>query len=403
MLDEFCPDCGTRRVALFRYCKQCGLDFDELDVRGVLPYGPYTVREPRSIARYVPFGGRLLALIGRVRRRPAAYLGRAAILAVIVVAIVGGVALAGNTVPGLIARATVSPAATASIGTAVVASPSPSSPAEAAFAPTGPTETGTVERVVDGDTIIVRIGSDAVRVRYIGMDAPESAIPDSPVEPFGKEASKENAALVAGKAVVLEKDVSETDQYGRLLRNVWVQDGDAWVLVGERLVAEGYAQVSTFPPDVKYESRLLVAQQSAQATAAGLWGAPVAELPQTGATPRPTPSLIAYTSVQPLIAMVGEPVTLDGGTGNTTWRSVSFDATSTRFAWNVKSTDPSGCSFDWRLLASDGSIADFGSFDLTGTKRNKGHRTLDTTFALGSIAVASTCARWTLTFEGIAP
>ena len=72
--------------------------------------------------------------------------------------------------------------------------------------------------------------------------------------------------------MILEKDVSETDQYGRLLRYVWLHDTTGWTLVNLELVREGYAQVSTYPPDVKYVDLYLAAQQQAREQGLGLWG-----------------------------------------------------------------------------------------------------------------------------------
>ena len=118
--------------------------------------------------------------------------------------------------------------------------------------PTGPTQTATVVRVVDGDTIVVDRGQGPERVRYIGVDTPETVHPSKPVEAFGHEASEANRALVEGRKVVLERDISEVDRYGRLLRYVWLRDGDAWSLVNLELVKRGFAQVVTYPPDVKY-------------------------------------------------------------------------------------------------------------------------------------------------------
>ena len=128
-----------------------------------------------------------------------------------------------------------------------------------------------MDRVVDGDTVIVREGSGTERLRYIGMDTPETVKPGTPIEWMGPEASAANKALVDGRTVVLEKDVSERDRYGRLLRDVWLRDGDRWVLVGLQLVLDGYAQVTTFPPDVKYVDALLAAQRYAMAQSKGLW------------------------------------------------------------------------------------------------------------------------------------
>lgn len=121
-----------------------------------------------------------------------------------------------------------------------------------------------VARVVDGDTIEVNIGGNSYRVRYIGIDTPET------VQPGGEEATIVNGELLAGRTVYLEKDVSETDRYGRLLRYVWVEEG----MVNAMLVAMGYAQVATYPPDVKYQQEFLELQRQAREAGLGLWAAP---------------------------------------------------------------------------------------------------------------------------------
>lgn len=135
-----------------------------------------------------------------------------------------------------------------------------------------------VTRVIDGDTIEIEGGQ---KIRYIGIDTPETVHPSEPVGCFGQEASTKNEELVGGKTVRLEKDVSETDKYGRLLRYVWVDD----LLVNEYLVRQGYAQSSTYPPDVKYQDLFLEAQKEARENNRGLWSA-CAEEP----TPTPTPT-----------------------------------------------------------------------------------------------------------------
>ena len=84
------------------------------------------------------------------------------------------------------------------------------------LAPVGATETARVVRVVDGDTIVIDRGRGNERVRYIGIDTPESVKPDTPVQFMANEASAANVALVAGRDVVLERGVSDTDQYDRL-------------------------------------------------------------------------------------------------------------------------------------------------------------------------------------------
>lgn len=125
-----------------------------------------------------------------------------------------------------------------------------------------------VTRVIDGDTIEVSIGSNLYKVRYIGIDTPETVHPSKPVECFGKEALNKNQELVAGRIVKLEKDVSETDKYGRLLRYVWVGD----TMINAELVRLGYAQVITYQPDVKYQDFFRSLQNEARNEARGLWG-----------------------------------------------------------------------------------------------------------------------------------
>lgn len=139
--------------------------------------------------------------------------------------------------------------------------------------PAGTTETARVVRVVDGDTIVIDRGLGNERLRYIGIDAPESVKPDTDVEFMGREASAANAALVEGRTVVLERDVSDADQYGRLLRYAWLQDGEAWVFVNLELVRQGYAGVVTFPPDVRWVDELRAAERAARDGGLGLWGA----------------------------------------------------------------------------------------------------------------------------------
>jgi len=135
-----------------------------------------------------------------------------------------------------------------------------------------------VLRVVDGDTIEVELDGQSCTVRYIGIDTPETVCPGREVEPFGPEASAKNEELVGGSVVALEKDVSETDKYGRLLRYVWVGD----VMVNAEMVRLGYAQVSTYPPDVKYQERLLQLQHEARANCRGLWAVVATECMEPG-------------------------------------------------------------------------------------------------------------------------
>lgn len=122
-----------------------------------------------------------------------------------------------------------------------------------------------VSRVVDGDTIELQ---DGRKVRYIGVDTPETKHPSKKQECFGQEASEFNKQLVEGKVVQLEKDVSETDRYGRLLRYVWL-DGE---IVNQKLVEEGYAFARSYPPDVAKQELFQKAEQEAREHDLGLWG-----------------------------------------------------------------------------------------------------------------------------------
>ncbi len=148
----------------------------------------------------------------------------------------------------------------------------PNPPPVTDLAPVGATETARVVRVVDGDTIVIDRGLGNERVRYIGIDTPESVKPNTPVEFMAKEALAANEALVAGREVVLERDVSNTDRYDRLLRYIWLREGDGWVLVNLELVRRGFAHVATYPPDVRWTDRFLVGQQEAREAGRGLWG-----------------------------------------------------------------------------------------------------------------------------------
>jgi micrococcal nuclease len=128
---------------------------------------------------------------------------------------------------------------------------------------------GRVVRVVDGDTIRVALASGEERVRYIGVDAPESVKPGAPVECFAKRASAFNERLVAGERVKLVRDVEERDRYGRLLAYVYrARDG---LFVNAELVRRGYATVATFPPNVAHERELRRLAKRARLSGRGLW------------------------------------------------------------------------------------------------------------------------------------
>jgi micrococcal nuclease len=125
-------------------------------------------------------------------------------------------------------------------------------------------QTGLVTRVIDGDTIEVQLEDGIIsRVRYIGIDTPGRD------EPWFTEANLGNSDLVAGKTVTLVKDVSEVDQYDRLLRYVLVED----VFVNYELVRLGLADIVFYPPDLACEEAFLQPARSAREAKIGIWGA----------------------------------------------------------------------------------------------------------------------------------
>lgn len=133
-----------------------------------------------------------------------------------------------------------------------------------------------LSRVVDGDTADFALSDGSTgRVRFILADTPETVHPTEPEGCFGREAAEFTAWLLSlGADIYLERDVSERDQFDRLLRYVWLDFGGGEVyLLNEALARSGYAAPSTFPPDVKYVEEVRAAQQFAERHQRGLWGA----------------------------------------------------------------------------------------------------------------------------------
>lgn len=124
-------------------------------------------------------------------------------------------------------------------------------------------ETAVVRSVIDGDTIEVELGGREYRLRYIGVDTPERG------EPYYAEATEANRQLVEGQPIILVKDVSETDRFGRLLRYVYLEDG---TFVNAELLRQGMARRVTFPPDVAQQTHFGQVQEEARLAGRGLWG-----------------------------------------------------------------------------------------------------------------------------------
>lgn len=126
-------------------------------------------------------------------------------------------------------------------------------------------EKAKVAKVIDGDTIEL---SDKRKVRYIGINSFEMNDERLEIKCLAEKAREANRNLVENKEIEMEKDVSDTDKYGRLLRYVWI-DG---ILVNEELVKNGWAEVSSFPPDIKYQERFRIEQIKAKLNDLGIWG-----------------------------------------------------------------------------------------------------------------------------------
>lgn len=145
-------------------------------------------------------------------------------------------------------------------------------------APSAHSEYASVARVVDGDTLKL---SDARRVRLIGVDTPEVHYSEKllrdakrtnkdvrTIQAMGKRASQFTKQLCEGKRVRLESDVTKFDKYKRTLAYVYLEDG---TFVNAEIIKEGYAQVMTIPPNIKYADYFLKLQREARDARSGLW------------------------------------------------------------------------------------------------------------------------------------
>lgn len=134
--------------------------------------------------------------------------------------------------------------------------------------PTPTRATYKVVRVVDGDTIIINYNGAEERLRLIGIDTPESVHQTQSKNVVeGKIASDYTKSMLEGKEVGVEFDVELRDQYDRLLGYVYIDDK----MLNKTLLEQGYAKITTFPPNVKYVDAFKALQKSARESKKGFW------------------------------------------------------------------------------------------------------------------------------------
>ena len=133
-----------------------------------------------------------------------------------------------------------------------------------------------VSRVIDGDTIEVSPEVNGIEdVRLIGVDAPETEGSPRGAQPYGAEASEFTEKRLEGRRVTLRFDEEKVDDYGRLLAYVYPQDG---LMTNVTLLEKGYAQVATFPPNVRHLEEFRKTQREARERERGIWSLPETDL-----------------------------------------------------------------------------------------------------------------------------
>jgi len=323
---EVCPRCATRRVGAFRFCLSCGFDYDTVPTFWDMESESSAATEANEIAAAAP-----AVAASEVAHRSAAAEeaphpaaaeeaphpaaaeparvivsgppsvawsppaprtgGRdGSFVALGVAAILGVAALVGllrGPTHGIsasqaLARSSDTPAPSVAITLPAAGDPSldasasapasgtSGSAAPSGLGPTGVTQTATVVKVIDGETIEVLLDHAPRVVRYLSID-----VPGAPPDPIATHARDLNSSLVGGQQVILEKDVTDIDDQGRLLRHVWRIGTDGQpILVSEQIVLAGLALPSGQQPDVKYSDRLSAALQTAKDRKLGMWAAP---------------------------------------------------------------------------------------------------------------------------------
>ena len=137
---------------------------------------------------------------------------------------------------------------------------------------------GVVVRAVDGDTAVVKVDGQEKRVRFLGVDTPETVHPNKPVQFYGKEASNFTKESLNGRRVWLEYDENPQDRYGRHLAYIWLskpsdinEDSIRANMFNAKLLLGGYAKVMIIKPNKRYESLFKKFQDEARQSGLGVW------------------------------------------------------------------------------------------------------------------------------------
>ena len=137
---------------------------------------------------------------------------------------------------------------------------------------------GLVARVVDGDTEVIRVNGSDRRVRFLGVDTPETVHPKKGVQKYGKEASNFTKGYLTGRRVWLEYDKNPTDKYDRHLAYIWLSKPAKITnetiqseMFNAKLLSEGYAKVMIIKPNNKYETLFRELENEAQSSKLGMW------------------------------------------------------------------------------------------------------------------------------------
>lgn len=135
-----------------------------------------------------------------------------------------------------------------------------------------------IVRAVDGDTAVVKVDGQEKRVRFLGVDTPETVHPNKPVQFYGKEASNFTKESLNGRRVWLEYDSNPQDRYGRHLAYIWLKNpatiNESTMresMFNAKLLLGGYAKVMIIKPNKRYETEFKKFQEEAKRARLGVW------------------------------------------------------------------------------------------------------------------------------------